>query len=562
MAGGRGVAPRAGPVLLLLAAAGGASLLGLNGDVRYALGGIRVWEAAGGNVLDVFVARPVAYRVLLRLLDLPRHLLTDDPAGPVAQWSVRAGALVLVALAALLLERGLRGRLPGRAGPLVALATGLALGLAPPFHLLEPDWVAALLGVAAVGAALAPRSRLLGGVLGGLLLALAFGVKVATAPLALAALAVVAALAPRRAAVAAGAGAVTTGLGWLALHAWLPWDLRWTADLVASVSRVGVLANGVQPRDVLRLLLSVADQAYLGPLVAALPLTVVVLCLGRARRDALRTAGLWVGLAGLATLNGYLQGEFFAYHLAGLPVVAAAAWGLSWARTAGLPAVRVALAGFPAAWAVVARALLSRPADWRHTHGLVEVLVLLVAGVAGLLALRVAVRRPRGPGGPRVPGRTAPVVVLVLSAGFGSIPGTPYAFWGYDNAATAGAGLLSGDEGTAGWRAVRERLGPDTPVLYLTFGSLAFDLQNPSACRYPSPQFLQRSVDDPTVRGLASYADNASCLTDTRARWVVLEPGWLDVGRLEPRLRDPLLRRLAGEGAFTRGRYRFVPLRP
>jgi hypothetical protein len=57
----------------------------LNGDVTYALGGIDAAHKGGVSVWNVFVARPVMYRVLLVTLDRGRALIFTNASSIPAQ---------------------------------------------------------------------------------------------------------------------------------------------------------------------------------------------------------------------------------------------------------------------------------------------------------------------------------------------------------------------------------------------------------------------------------------------------------------------------------------------
>src|SRR5689334_10740344 len=217
-----------GAVVVAAVAAMGMSLWSaLNNDVTYALGGIATAGRGGVSVWDVFIARPVAYRLLMALLDLP---VPDGASLSTAHVITHLGADLLAAGVAVVLFLGLRRSLNARAGALVAAATGLALIVAPPWHFLEPDWVAALVAVLAVGAALAPRRLWLGALLGGFAAFLAIAVKLATFPLAALALLLVAVLDRRRAAWATGAMLGLTAIWYFATRHVLPWETLWLAD--------------------------------------------------------------------------------------------------------------------------------------------------------------------------------------------------------------------------------------------------------------------------------------------------------------------------------------------
>ncbi len=108
-------------------------------------------------------------------------------------------------------------------------------------------------------------------------------------------------------------------------------------------------------------------------------------------------------------------------------------------------------------------------------------------------------------------------VVVALSA----LTVLPAASWGTGertNATWADASRRLEDEVSL----LRGSIGPDEPVLYLTYGTVGYHLGNPTDCRYPSPLWLVAGED------LASGRDNARCLDDENAAWVIIEPAWYD----------------------------------
>jgi hypothetical protein len=105
-----------------------------------------------------------------------------------------------------------------------------------------------------------------------------------------------------------------------------------------------------------------------------------------------------------------------------------------------------------------------------------------------------------------------------------TLPGSPYAFAGYNYTAV----VRPPDE--AALIAVSERIGRGTPVLYLTFGHVNHAMGNPTSCRYPSPQWLQRGAYLKQVRAYDSYADNLRCVTgDRKAQYLVWQHDWFRV---------------------------------
>ncbi|HET6483245.1 MAG TPA: hypothetical protein VFG35_24835, partial [Actinoplanes sp.] len=352
----------AAAVLAGLAAIGMSLWSALNNDVTYALGGLETAGAGGVSVWDVFVARPVAYRLIIALLDLP------VPGGApltTAHEIVRLGAYVLVAGVAFVLYLGLRRFVTEPAAAVTAVATGLTLIVAPQWHFLEPDWVAGLVAVLAVGAACAPRQVWLGAVLGGFAAFLAVAVKLATFPLALLALLLVALVSRRRAAWAAAATVGFTVIWYLATRTFLPWEWTWLNDQAHLIVNAPV-HQGIRWHDIERMLIAIGEVAVLSPIVAVAPAAAAVLVRrldpGRPRWIG---AGIAVLAAGMSVASAYGQGEFFMYHFAAVPVFAAgvvgAAFGLS-------PGARTPLVMTTGLAAVASFFLLRQAPEWRHDN--------------------------------------------------------------------------------------------------------------------------------------------------------------------------------------------------
>ena len=64
---------------------------------------------------------------------------------------------------------------------------------------------------------------------------------------------------------------------------------------------------------------------------------------------------------------------------------------------------------------------------------------------------------------------------------------------------------------------LHQRIGADTPVTYLSFGTTNYVLENPSTCEFPTSVFLQRSRLDPAPGGHADLAGQPA-LPDRQAR--------------------------------------------
>ncbi|MFD0516968.1 hypothetical protein [Paractinoplanes durhamensis] len=298
------------------------ALASLNGDVTYALGGLETAGLGGVSVWDVFVARPLAYRLLMNVLDF-----TNSHDMAFTHRLIRAETDLLVAAVGVLLFVGLRRHLDKRAAAGIAFATGLALVVAPPWHFLEPDWMAALAAVVAVGAGLAPRRDWLGGLLGGAGAVLVIAVKLATVPIALLALLAIAVLSRRRAGWATAATAVLAVVWYLTTKHFLPWEWIWLkdqADLVAD----SPIHHGLRWRDFQELWRGLGDATVLSPVIAVAPAAFAAL-IRRVPDVRMRWLGVAVAVvaAGLSVASAYGQAEFYMYHYAIVPVLAAAVWG-------------------------------------------------------------------------------------------------------------------------------------------------------------------------------------------------------------------------------------------
>ncbi|MFF5290269.1 hypothetical protein [Paractinoplanes globisporus] len=532
MAGGGTTGRAAGTAIAAVAALGAAVLAvrsNLNGDVTYALGGLETAGKGGVSVWDIFIARPLAYKLLITGLDKGRFLLVGDTSLNTEHLAIRLETYGLIVVVVVVFFFGLRRVAGVAAAAGIAVATGLALIASPPWHFLEPDWVAPLLAVLAVGAACVPKRPWLGGLLGGVATMLVVAVKLATFPVALLTLLMIAVFSRRRAAWTSLSTMVCVALWYVLTKHLLPWEWTWLRDQ-ANLVHNSPIHHGIRAADLEKLRLAVGDVLVLSPFVVLAPAAAAALVrrLPAGRKQWLGVAvALVAGL--LSVLSAYGQGEFFMYHFAVVPVLAAGVWGAAFALC---PRFRLPLAGATVLVTVASLVLLRQPAHWRHLHSskvafAYEVTALLLAVAAWHLAGRGRFTPPWSSG----------VVALSLALVPAVLPGAPYAFGTYDyrvhNRSSRDAALI----------ALGKRLGPDTPVLYLTFGTINHALGNPTSCRYPSPQWLQRSTMYAFVRDFPSYRDNLRCLTDDGdARYLIIHTGWFDLAKASPEVQ-----RLIGE---------------
>jgi hypothetical protein len=551
------LAVRLAAAVLGLAAVAAMCWSGLNHDVRYVLGGMRASGRGGISVSGTFVHRPLAYRYLLSGLD---HLT----AGPVAVREAWIRLLVIAVTAAVTwwLRTGLARRLPRREATAVAGAVGLALLFAPAWDFLQPEWVAALLAVAGLGAALAPRRTWPAVTTSGVLIALVVLVKYTTAPTALLPLGALLVLDRRRGVLTTAVAAVATPAGFVLAILVQPREWRWFNEL-SALNPGTPLQNGLRATDVHALITTVSTEALMNPVVALLPAAVVLLARGSASRAArwawpLLTA---FGVAGaLAAL--VIQGQWFQYHLAALPVLAAALCGLAVARRPDPPLLAGALL-----LGVAVPLLAGQSWDWRHAHewaayALVAVVVPVTVGAAwphGRWGTGSAQRL--GPGGGAVPGgparggpprsgplpggrfRAVPAVALLLALAIPVWPTTPYSYDTRHSTFTALERARTRDRLTDWMNGVRHRIGGDTPVTYLTFGDNNYLLGNPTHCRYPTPDFLQRTRYDRSITRQVSYRENLRCLDDPDSRYAVLDTFWFPLGQVAPEAAAAVRRR-------------------
>jgi len=502
----------------------------LNGDVTYAFGGIQTAGLGEVNVWHVFIARPIAYRLVIDWLDHGRALIVSDPSSVLGQNVVRLETDVVVLAIGVVLYLGLRRSLPRMTAASTAVAVTAALMIAPPWHFLEPDWVAVLGGVLAVGCALAPRRIWVGAALGGVIVVSTLAVKLATAPIGLLALLLIAAVSLRRAAWTAGVAAVVTAI-WYALSGhFLPWEATWLHDQASLVAQ-SPIHHAPRWADIANLLHALGDVIVLSPVVAVAPAAAVALI--RCATPG-RSRWIWSGFAVLAAAlsvaSGYGQGEWFMYQFAIVPVLAAAVWGTAYglAESARVPLI-VGLVAVTTATAV----LIYQPVEWRtrHVHLVDAGYLALALAVAVWVALADGSRSRRwAHSGTWRPPRWAPLagaVVVCIAMLPATAPHSPYAFSSYDAGIANAPQQAVPSANIDTLNALSARLGHDTPVLYLTFGSVNFAMGNPTNCRYPSPQWAQRGVLNTSVRGYRSYADNLVCFThDQQARYLIWDTQW------------------------------------
>ncbi|GAA4663738.1 hypothetical protein [Amycolatopsis dongchuanensis] len=555
--------------------------LGLNFDIRYAFGGLR---NGPGGLLDNFVHRPLAYRVLVWLLDRGPSILTrGDKSGGVAEALIRGEALLLVTAVAVLLWAGLRrhglrlaregarrdgagvaaagmGRDPaGLRGSGADLTTdgarqdpdltaaGLRRGGPDPTttapHRHHPTLTAALIAAGVWCAfALAPNWSFLQPDWTGALWATA---------------ALGAVLLPRRTAMAVAVAAVfvllcvatklTTapyallagGVAWLFDRRRAYWTAAWSIPLILAWLGVTWLFDPLEwqwlhdmsalvPHSPLRVGLTGLDWhafAESGANLAVVSPVVLVLppataVLARSAARPRLVVGGAVTAVVLAVVPVIGQGEWYLYQWIALPVLAA---GLGAAALATRPPLVQTVAVLAPALTGGAVALTGP----RH-------LPLVTAAFAGIvfIATTAACLRSTKPTKALLPLTT---IAAVVAFGAANVPAAAYSITMDHSQDTNLSRYLN----TAGLRErfaqLHREIGTDTTVLYFAFGDVNYLLGNPTPCRYPSPVWLQRSTFLPYVRDFPSYHDNVHCL-DAPADYLLVDRKWFTVSGLEPAL--------------------------
>ncbi|MFE6484301.1 hypothetical protein ACFVGN_15385 [Streptomyces sp. NPDC057757] len=511
----------------------------LTGDLEYVLGALRTGEKAGYSPSEVFTHRPYFYRWFIALLD---KLTFGGPA--VNEALIGAAGVLLAAAAAFALYVALLRHLTGREAALTAGAVGLALTLAPRNDFLQPEWAAVVLTVLALAAALGPEKPWRGALSAALPLALAVMMKYSTAASAAIGVLLVYAVDRGRAvrlAVVAVPGAVALfALSVLAgSHEW-----QWTEDMPQlNASTIG--RTGIHPRFILeRSAEFLADRAVESPVLLLLPgALLLVLCRvrDRRRRTELILVALTIGAGAQAVV--VVQGNWFMYHGAQMPVLAAATWGLAVGGARRSPpwffgAVSLLYGALPVVYAEL-------PGDLQRPY--VVWLAALVALLAAVVDTRLEARaraRAQSPGGRTVrPGFARGILPAVLVALAGVVclagsswPGSPHLVQFGKVLATNSGYLTSLEDSEREADRIRAELPAGVPVLYLAFGDAAYLVDHPAQCRYPIATFLQRTRFLADVTELKSFRENADCVDHDPAPYAVLDRGWFRPGKVDPAL--------------------------
>jgi hypothetical protein len=495
---------------------------GLTGDLHYVLAALRTGRAADYSPSEVFTHRPYFYRWFVALLD--RLAFFGSTAVREATMNV-AGVLLAVA-AGYALHAALVRRVGAREAAVTAGATGLALALAPRNDFLQPEWAAVVLTVFGAAAALGLRRPWPAAPLAALPFGLAVMMKYSTAATAAIGVLLVYAVdrgrAVRVAVLGVPAALALFGISVLAgSHEW-----QWTEDM-PQINQSALSRTGIRPHFILdRSLDFLADRAVASPVLLLLPgalLLVLTRVRGRLRRAELLAVAALIGLAAQAVV--VVQGNWFLYHGAQMPVVAAVVWGVAVGGARRSPP-----------WCFGAVSLLYGVAPVVYAQlpgGAQRSWEVWAAGLVALLAAVLDVVLEK-----RLRNRSAVLVALsgVVLLAASIWPGSPHLVQ-YGKVTVTGAEYLTSQRRAAeDADRIRAELPAGAPVLYLAFGETAYDVGHPARCRYPIATFLQRTRYLPDVAELTSFKENADCVDHDPAPYAVLERPWFQPGRVDPEL--------------------------
>ncbi|KQW17513.1 hypothetical protein [Streptomyces sp. Root369] len=495
---------------------------GLTGDLHYVLAALRTGRAAGYSPSEVFTHRPYFYRWFVALLD--RLAFFGSTAVREATMNV-AGVLLAIA-AGYALHAALVRRVGAREAALTAGATGLVLALAPRNDFLQPEWAAVVLTVFGAAAALGLRRPWPAALLAALPFGLAVMMKYSTAATAAIGVLLVYAVdrgrAVRVAVLGVPAALALFGVSVLAgSHEW-----QWTEDM-PQINQSALSRTGIRPHFILdRSLDFLADRAVTSPVLLLVPgalLLVLTRVRGRLRRAELLAVAALIGLAAQAVV--VVQGNWFLYHGAQMPVVAAVVWGVAVGGARRSPpwcfgAVSLLYGVAPVVYAQLPRGAQRSWEVW-------------AAGLVALLAAVLDVVLEK-----RLRNRSAVLVALsgVVLLAASIWPGSPHLVQ-YGKVTVTGAEYLQSQRRAAeDADRIRAELPAGAPVLYLAFGETAYDVGHPARCRYPIATFLQRTRYLPDVAELKSFKENADCVDHDPAPYAVLERPWFQPGRVDPEL--------------------------
>jgi hypothetical protein len=523
------VAPWAAAAVLLLFLLVSSVSVGLNGDVQFVLGGLHARAGATGNAwVDTFVHRPVLYRLAMWVIGGLASPLRTVGQIPYEAF-VRFIGLTFAATAGGTIAWAMKRRVGSLEAAAIGGAIGLALAFSTPWDYLQAEWFGAGLAAVAVAVTLGTARVSTGAFIGAGLAVIAVGMKITTLPYLVIALLLVGVFDVRRARAMLGM-VVIWGLAFGLLVLAVPREARWLIEM-SRLSPYTPLHRGFRSSDVAVWVQALSGHVALTPSIALLPAAIAGLCLDvRTLGRAIGLACILAGCALLAISPMIVQNSGYQYHLAALPILASAyiAAALLGPRARARAPV-VLLVCLPIV-AVAAVFVSSADAAWRSAHQTAILMGIALAMISTTMAVlveaTVLVRWRRWPSAPLL----VLLALLMVLAPFG-----PAAAWSLDPSRSARTNASWEASSREDWRvltALSEDIGRDTQVLYLANGVFAYDLGNPTDCRYPSPTFLRGAVIWARVETFESYAENARCISATEARFVLIQPDWIKLESL------------------------------
>lgn len=210
--------------------------------------------------------------------------------------------------------------------------------------------------------------------------------------------------------------------------------------------------------------------------------------------------------------------------------------------------------------------VLSTNAQWRVSH---QSLLFMIAGVAAAVAMALAVTRRmrRGARDRPAPVRhtrsLALVAALLVTAATlpASAPTTAESVTLANRAWTPQNQRAAVPSQLAWSRELRRRIGRETSVTYLTYGSLNYLIDLPGTCEFPTSVFLQRSRTIKRQEGTPTWEANLRCLTDKPGEMLVWDPKWFLLRREPPAVKAAIAATWDCKRGFTLGRVQVCPRR-
>jgi hypothetical protein len=335
---------------------------------------------------------------------------------------------------------------------------------------------------------------------------LTIGVKLATAPIALLALLAIAVIDGRRSIATGLLAAAYTATWYVLTRRFLPWEWTWLHDQAALVT-TSPIHHAPRLADAINLMHSFSDAMIISPAIAVVPAALVALVRRGTGRSRWTGAGLAIVALVLSVAPAYVQGEWFMYHYAIVPVAATAVVGAAFGLC---PSARWPLAITTVVVAAASAILVHRPVPWRQTHPYpVADAYLIIAVIAAVVV--GCVRTLPGLHPPRPRGVLALAATVACIAALPAVaPHSPYSFSTYDDVVRNAPSVprfvgppARLDEASAG-------IGHDTSVLYLAYGSIVYGMGNPAKYLVWQTDWFPMWLVDPRIKRIVYQQWNCS----------------------------------------------------